>query len=293
MDRGPRCGMLGLLCAFALGSVTAHAQQPNGADRAAIAAALIEKASAQPTPHRDGHADLSGYWVVPGGPVGALQVSGPAQLSADGKSIQLAIAAPQDVRDFETKPVARRRADTAARPSYKPEFVAKATNNFDHANTLDPTVRCMPPGVPRIGAPQEITQSRNVVYLLYALRNYYRVIPTDGRAHDADADAMPMGDSVGRWEGDTLVIDSVNFSDDTWLDNDGSFHTAHMHVVERLSRKGNSLSYQATVEDPEVMTQPWLAPARVVVVGAAGQHVAQDYPCIEKDVDHFVNGNRH
>lgn len=277
-------------------SVASHqpvlAQQPNAA-QAAANAQMIQQAQSQPTPRSHGHPDLSGFWFIPGRTNVAPQVAGAATTSNDGKVVQLDIAAPQDVAPFETGPVARRRADSGARPSYKPEFVAKALNNFDHANDLDPAARCVPPGVPRIGVPAEISQRDGVTYLMYASRNYYRVIPTDGRGHDPDADEMSMGDSVGRWDGDTFIIDTVNFSDDTWLDADGSFHTSKMHVTERFTRQGNTLHWDATVEDPTVMTGPWSPKPIVMVAGKPEQHVAQDYPCLEKDVGHYVNGNRH
>lgn len=268
------------------------AQQPN-ATQAAANQKLADQAMSHPTPHIGGHPDLSGFWFIPGRTNIAAQVAGAATTSSDGKTVQLDIAAPQDVARFEVEPVAHRRADGSTRPSYKPEYAAKALDNFDHANQLDPAARCTPPGVPRIGVPAEISQRAGVTYLLYTARNYYRVIPTDGRPHDADADEMSMGDPVGHWDGDAFVVDSVNFSDDTWLDGDGSFHTSKMHVIERFTRKGDTLRWEATVEDPAVMTAPWSPKAVVMVAGSAKQHVAQDYPCIDKDSGHYVNGNRH
>ena len=97
---------------------------------------------------------------------------------------------------------------------------------------------------------------------LYGASNLFRVIPTDGRPHRADADPSYMGDSIGRFEGDTLVVDVTNFNDDTWLGSDGYFHTEKMHVVERLTRKGDVLTYSATVEDPDVLAKPWTTTPR-------------------------------
>ena len=92
------------------------------------------------------------------------------------------------------------------------------------------------------------------------------MIPTDGRSHpkSAELDITYMGDTVGRWEGDTLVLDSVAFTDTTWLGRGGLFHSDQMHVVERFKREGDALLYDVTVEDPEVLAEPYVFPTRVV-----------------------------
>ena len=113
---------------------------------------------------------------------------------------------------------------TATRPVYKPEFRDKVRENFMRSEVLDPSYKCQSTGVPRLGAPNEIFQSPQAVVLLYEnpfdTFNHvaYRVVPIDGRGHDPDADLMPMGDSVGRWEGDSLVIDVTRISPSTWMD---------------------------------------------------------------------------
>ena len=112
---------------------------------------------------------------------------------------------------FNVSGVAARLADTAARPVYKPEFAAKAKDNFERAAFLDPSYKCLPLGVPRVGSPSEIVQTPKATYFLYDNRNIFRVIPTDGRGHDPKAEAMPMGESIGRWEGDTFVVDAGEF----------------------------------------------------------------------------------
>ena len=91
------------------------------------------------------------------------------------------------------------------------------------------------------------------------LYSTYRVIPTDGRAHRKgdDYDLNPYGDPVGHWEGNTLVIDTTGFDDSTWFGQDGYFHTDAMRVIERFTRKGGTLEYSATVEDPNVLTKPF------------------------------------
>ena len=90
--------------------------------------------------------------------------------------------------------------------------------------------------------------------------------PIDGRPHGKEAqfDITYMGDTVGRWDGDTLVLDSVAFTDATWLGRGGLFHSDQMHVVERFKREGDALLYDVTVEDPEVLVEPYVYPTRTM-----------------------------
>jgi hypothetical protein len=73
-----------------------------------------------------------------------------------------------------------------------------------------------------------------------------------------------MGNAVGRWEGDTLVIDSIGFIDTTWIGRGGFFHSDKMHVVEKFTRHGDAIDYEVTVEDPEVLAEPLVFPTRVI-----------------------------
>ena len=117
------------------------------------------------------------------------------------------------------------------RPLYKPEFWDKVQDLDRNTNTVDPLFKCQPYGVPRMGGPTKIVQTKDEVIFLYAAAgagtqpNDFRIIPTDGRGHDPvrSQDVSYYGDSVGHWEGDTLVIDSVGFNDITWLDRGGYF----------------------------------------------------------------------
>jgi len=119
---------------------------------------------------------------------------------------------------------------------------------------------CSPTGVPGayfVPYQWEIVQGRDRVVILYEYPHLFRVIPTDGTPHPADPDPTWMGDSVGRWEGDTLVVDTVGFNDRTELPG-GYKHTEALHVVERFHRVDlNNLDYQATIEDPNVFEKPW------------------------------------
>jgi len=119
---------------------------------------------------------------------------------------------------------------------------------------------CSPTGVPGayfVPYQWEIVQGRDRVVILYEYPHLFRVIPIDGTPHPADPDPTWMGDSVGRWEGDTLIVDTVGFNDKTELPG-GYKHTEALHVVERFHRVDlNNLDYQATIEDPNVFEKPW------------------------------------
>ncbi len=103
--------------------------------------------------------------------------------------------------------------------------------------------------------------------------------------------APPHSDPVGRWEGDTLVVDVRNVNDDTWLGFDGWFHTDAMHVTERLRRQGETLTYQAIVEDPNVFTRPWAM--NPVTLTRSRQPIEEGPPCVEMDAEHMVIVRHH
>jgi hypothetical protein len=119
---------------------------------------------------------------------------------------------------------------------------------------------CSPTGVPGayfVPYQWEIVQGRDRVVIVYEYPHLFRVIPIDGTPHPADPDPTWMGDSVGRWEGDTLVVDTVGFNDKTELPG-GYKHTEALHVVERFHRVDfDNLDYQATIDDPNVFAKPW------------------------------------
>ena len=119
---------------------------------------------------------------------------------------------------------------------------------------------CMPTGVPGayfVPYQWQIVQGLDKVVIMYEYPHLFRVIPTRGGPHQADLDPTWMGDSVGHWEGDTLVVDTVGFNDKTELPG-GFKHTDALHVVERFRRtEVDTLQYEATIEDPNVFAKPW------------------------------------
>jgi hypothetical protein len=107
------------------------------------------------------------------------------------------------------------------------------------------------------------------------------MIPLDGKPHDPKRAAQYtyMGYTVGRWEGDTLVLDSIGFSDETWLGRGGFFHSDQMRVIEKFTRKGNEILYEVTVEDPEVLVKPWVMPSRTLRLSNANTIIPERGSC--------------
>jgi hypothetical protein len=141
--------------------------------------------------------------------------------------------------------------------------VNSAKYHGDDPDTVlsDPVFSCYPPGVPRIylfGFPMQIVQVPGQVIMLFEYDHFVRRIYTDGRPHDMDQGPLWMGDSVGKWEGDTLVADTVSFNDKSLIDRVGHPHSDALHVVERIRRVDqNSLEIDLTVEDLKAFTKPW------------------------------------
>jgi hypothetical protein len=144
---------------------------------------------------------------------------------------------------------------------YQPAALERKKANLQNRATLDPESRCLLPGVPRatyMPVPFQIVQQPDKVMFLYAYRSAVRNIYMNGNPHPKGPIDWWMGDSRGRWEGDTLVIDVVDLNDVTWLDRSGNFHSEELHVVERYTPTSPyHMLYEATIEDPKVFTRPW------------------------------------
>ncbi|HLK46911.1 MAG TPA: hypothetical protein VKT49_02185 [Bryobacteraceae bacterium] len=233
----------------------------------------------------DGHPDLSGVWQFAIDlPPGALKRESNGSVSF--KSFDPSARRPAPA------PVPGALPFTAA-PSYKPEFQAKVKELEAHENKTDEVFYCGKPGVPRIGSPRKIVQLPNEIIFFYEdiSGDPYRIIPTDGRPHRAGANPTYYGDSVGHWEGDTLVVDVTNFVDSSWFGEDGYFHSDAMHVIERLWRNGENLAYQVTVEDPKVLTAPWTEAPRVIK--PSNDPLEESPKCVETDGNKLTNNDHH
>ena len=220
-----------------------------------------------PTPRLGAHPDLTGVWQytdwIGNYMTGGGRRCGPTQEKGCNRSVN-------QTEDFELYSPSR--FGQLNTPVYKPEHWDKIQELDMWTNKFDPVMTCQPLGVPRQGPPRRIYQSENDVTFLYfggdAGGGYgeYRIIPTDGRARakDAEFDITYFGNTVGRWEGDTLVLDSIAFIDTTWIGRGGFFHSDRMHVVEKFTRQGDVILYDVTIEDPDVLLEPWVFPTRTI-----------------------------
>jgi hypothetical protein len=139
-------------------------------------------------------------------------------------------------------------------------YLPEALEREQKANRVDPLAHCAMPGVPRINYlpfPFQIIQRPGLVMILYEYLHNQRLISTTRREHLEGIDLW-MGDSVGHWEGNTLVVDVTDLGDKTWLDSARHTHSDALHVVERFTRTGaDTMQYEATLEDPKTYSKPW------------------------------------
>jgi len=187
----------------------------------------------------DGHPDLSGVWWP-------------------GRDLQ--------IRPLGSEPPAAPVAGGPRRPSfaglYQPWALEKAKSLGDKD---DPSLRCVPTAFGTLNASLldvgfvgQIVQTPKFVVFLTETYHGFRIIPVDGRPHRDDVAPSYKGDEIGRWEGDTLVIDTVGFNERFWMNRDGLPHTSQLHLVERLTRVDfENLNYEVTIDDPGAYTAPW------------------------------------
>ena len=144
---------------------------------------------------------------------------------------------------------------------YKPAAADKKRENFTNRAKADPLASCFMPGVPRImylEYPYQIFQARDHIAITYEWTHVFRLIYTTTKTSPHPGVDSWMGDSRGRWEGDTLVVDVVGNNDRTWFDLAGNYHSDKMRVTERYTLTDpDTIRYEATVTDPEIFTRPW------------------------------------
>ena len=289
----------------------------------AEATSKTHAASAKPTPRTaDGHPDFNGLWgfelsdlpvrktgnvtyvglgTTPNLKFAPLQgdkvvLNAGAQNASenDPDGVQAGVAE-RDLSEHDARAAAIKK-NPNLQPSYKPELMQKVAYMDLHANEQDPRFTCHFLGVPRIGPPDHIVQTPGQMVFLYGRgsNHAFRIVPTDGRPHRADLDASTMGDSVGHWEGDKLVVDVTNLDDSTWLGSDGWFHSDKLHVIETFRREGDNLIYQQTVEDPEVLAKPWVrAPRTIAFDTDPREAIYEQPPCHEMEQAHMVTHEHH
>jgi hypothetical protein len=221
---------LGLAIAFQLGVlVTASEAQVSSARRTS-----------------DGKADLNGIWQALNTANWDLQDH--AARSAGVVALGALGAVPAGLGVVEGNEI-----------PYLPAAAAKRKENFEKRLTADPEIKCYLPGVPRaiyLPYPFQIVQTPKYILMAYEYAGATRTIYMD-KAPPSPSDSW-MGHSVGRFEGDTLVVDVTGLNDQTWLDRSGNFHSDALHVVERYTPlSADALTYEATIEDPKVFSRPW------------------------------------
>jgi hypothetical protein len=144
---------------------------------------------------------------------------------------------------------------------YQAWAAVRQRDNLAHNATSDPEAKCYLPGVPRITYmpyPFQILQTPSNVMLLYEYVHATRTVYMDGTPHPPGHIDWWMGDSRGRWDGDTLVVDVVDFNDETWFDRTGNFHSDELHLIERYTPMDRDhITYEVTIQDPKVFTKPW------------------------------------
>jgi hypothetical protein len=281
--------------------------------RAQAASGQKASASAVATPHLpDGQPDLNGMWNGRNGRGGGGDEDGQGEggSAVPTEGIHAVITSrrcapnqkPCDEQTNQTVDSEFTGRTEANRPLYKPQFWDKVQDLDRNTNYKDPIFVCQPYGVPRVGPPIKIMQNAKEIVFFYQAGGAgtqpedFRIIPTDGRAHDPvrSQDVLYYGDSVGHWEGDTLVIDSVGFNDITWLDKGGYFHSDLMHVIEKLQRDGNTLKYSVTVDDPQVLLKPWdMTPRNLKLNTDPNATIHEGDPCHEEDAGNISSRIHH
>jgi hypothetical protein len=254
----------------------------------------------KPTPRApDGHPDLSGFYDNPFNTTVTKDSDGTVSFTLGGGGKRSPYKWP-----------------TPDMPSYKPEYAAKVEalfkNQYGASTPDDPQYDCKPMGVPRASmVPLQFVQTPKMVVVLYEsnfIGQTYRIIYTDGRGHPKDLDSSFLGDSIGHWEGDTLVVDVTGLNDETWLggaqghtepggpgepghqivETHALIHSDQEHVTERYTRHGDMLVYEATVEDPVMFARPWVLTPRHFMLGVPPDDRIFESFCEARDKSHII-----
>ena len=220
---------------------------------------FVGSASAQTLPRTaDGRPDLQGIW----------QVANRASDNLEDHVARFRIPAGLSLVDGGTIP-------------YQPWAAEQRQTNYENRATADPVNNCFLPGTPRImymDWPFHIFQTDEHVAITFEWQQVYRLIYTNGRPALYGGVESWMGNSRGRWEGDTLVVEVTDHNDQTWFDAAGNFHSGALHVTERYQmRDEKTIDYEARIEDPGVFTRPWTI--RMTFFRKAGMDRILEYQC--------------
>ena len=240
----------------------------------ALLAAALAAAQEPPPRNADGHPDLSGVWWpgrdLPVPPLRTTEGAPPPRPATPPP----ATAAPARRERFPT--------------NYNDAAKAKAKTFSDKD---DPTLRCQNTAFGTLnvsllntGFVGQIIQTPKFVVMLSETNPTFRIVPVDGRGRRDDQPPSSRGESIGHWEGDTLVVDTTNFSDINWMHAEGevSFHSDVLHIVERYKRiNKDTMEVEATIEDPKVLTKPWNVPKQTLRLAPFDQIMALDCSGVE------------
>ncbi len=208
-----------------------------------VAAAADYKAPRTP----DGNPDLNGIW----------QALGSAHWNIEGHSAEMGSIVKMGA--LGAVPGGLGIVEGGEIP-YKPEALKVRNENKEHWIERDPAVKCYMPGIPRANYmpfPFQIVQTPEHVLIAYEFASASRVVYMNRPDFEAPVDSW-MGHSIGKWDGESLVIDVTALIDQTWLDSAGNHHSDQLHVVERYTAMSpNLLMYEATIEDPNIYSKPW------------------------------------
>jgi hypothetical protein len=274
-----------LLCAASVAALSllvplsAGAQSPSAPQSPAPSARVPNAVLAKrPTPRVDGHPSLEGYWFSGTGSIPPTQYD----TARDAKG------------DIEVKTVRDPSASTGPtsatpgnQPDYKDELKQKTKDLFFHDNKTDKVYNCGQPGLPRVGAPQRIVQNNKEMVFLYSdlAGMVWRLIPIGGKMPKGN-DPSYYGDAEAHWQGDSFVVHTTNFNQDTWLGEFGFFHSDKMEVTETLTRVGDTIRYDVTVSDPGVLKKPWVKPT-VIMRLEKDNEIIEPSPC---QIDPLLEG---
>jgi hypothetical protein len=279
------------LAAIGLVAVSTTGQGPQSSQGAQTPPAPRTSAPSRPARTADGHPNLNGIW----------QATATANWDLLAHTMRPAVAQPGVYPDVPVlaAPVLALGAAGGVPPGpgvvegdeipYKPEAAAQKKANAEHWLDRDPEVRCYMPGIPRamyMPYPFEITQGTNKIEMAFEFNSASRTIHLD-QVDPPPADTW-MGFSVGRWEGNTLVVNSDHFNDRTWFSRAGDFHSDALHVVERFTPiTPDALRYEVTIEDPNVFTRPWKM--SMVLYRQLEENVRlMEYKCVELVEETFL-----
>lgn len=255
-------------------------------------------ASQAPTPRlTNGKPDISGSW---------RRVAGGAEGSGGGMFRRCSPFQNENCMEWTNQSadwtfMAASRLDPNL-PLYRPEHWDKVQALNMWTNRDDPVMTCLPLGIPRQGAPGRIFHTDDDLTMIYrggvdGAGGYaeFRMISLDKTEHNEnDIYAYSyFGRPAVSWEGDTLVLDSIGFTDETWFGRGGYFHTADVRIIERFTRTGNEMLYEVTIEDPEVLVEPWVMNPQVLQLSGNPTIIAERGSCTDTELHNVTTQIRH